>query len=303
MSRKRTTNRKPLNDGYRLLGQELRQTREAAGKTTYEVPKKSGGYFQSGHVSNVEGGFTAPSEDFIKAYTSFGGRYADLMTLLDRAKKPPQVESPGADDFNEQFLNPHTDPYILRRGYAVDLQEDISYLNGDRVPTRNVYKVSIRPLVPTAKYFVFRYGHEEDERRGVSTVRPGAGCQVSYMDESDDGTVYVVLEFDASVTDELGRCHFSWTIDIDSMVATKPHYIVHTRSPIRHVIKRIQFEAPALPEKIWWFRGSDPFGARLEPSEECVIQSNEADFYFQEFFNVENEACGMGWRWREAGER
>jgi transcriptional regulator with XRE-family HTH domain len=297
MAKRRSTSRLPLNDAYARLGAELRRIREATGKTTYQVPKRNGEFYKSGHVSNVEGGFTAPSEEFIRAYVGFGGRYDDLMTLLERAKRLSQPGPQASDAFDEQFLDPRTDPYTLRRGYAVDMQEDLSYLNDNGVPTKNLYKVSIRPLVATAKYFLFRYGHEGDRRRGVAGVQAGTGCTVALLDEDEDGTIFVLLEFDQTKADELGRCHFFWAILVDSTVPSKPFYDTHTKSHMGHIVKQIQFEPPALPEKIWWYRGADPFGNRLKPSPDQLLELNPINFYFHEFFNVESEACGLSWRW------
>ncbi|KFU80773.1 hypothetical protein SAMN04489729_5514 [Amycolatopsis lurida] len=296
MSADRTTSRQPLNSDYAALGSTLRQIRETAGKTTYEVPKGDGSYFKSGHVSNVEGGYTAPSENFIKAYVSFGGQYAELMGLLDRAKKP-RPTGLQQNDIDELFLDPKSDPYLLRRGYAVDLQEDIVYVNKERVLYKLVYTVVVRPVVPTVRYFVFRYGYEDDPRRGVARISAGSGCSVAVTEESDDGTVFVVLEFDQAKADELGRCRFSWIVNVNSSIPISPEDSNYTKAPIAHVIRRIQFEAPESVHEIWWFRGADPFASKNKPKPEQQLEVNPAGFYVHEFLNVENEACGLSWRW------
>jgi hypothetical protein len=286
-----------LNEDYALLGAELRRIREAAGKKTHEIPQGKGHSYTRGHVSNVEGGYTAPSEEFIRAYVGFGGRYDELMTLLDRAKRPQRSSEDEMDVVELQLLDPRSNPYTLRRGYAVDLQEDIAHLDGNGVPVKNLYTAVVRPLSSNAKYFIFRYGHEEDKRRGVASVLAGSGCSIALLEEDDFGTIYVVLEFEPSKADDLGRCRLSWSIEVDSVVPTRPFDAVHTKSRMGHIIKRVQFTAPALPERVSWFRDVDPFAAQLDPSSEQLLELNPQNFYVHEFFNVENEACGLAWRW------
>lgn len=293
----RGTRRVPLNDRYARLGEALRRVREAAGRTTRDIQKPDGSFYGSGSISNVEGGYSAPSVELIKAYARLGGSYADLMTLRDKAQKPARQDTAEADEFESQLLDPRTNPYLLRRGYVMDLQEDTCYINANRVPTRNIYKVAVRPLLPTSRYFVLRYGHGEDPNRGVASIQAGSGCEVVLVDEEADGTIFAVLQFDQDRMDEFGRCNFSYSIAINSMIPSKPMYDLYTKSLMLHVVHRIQFEAPAVPEKIWWFRGTDPFRDRLEPATNQLLEVNPFHFYFHEFYDVEAEGCGMAWRW------
>jgi transcriptional regulator with XRE-family HTH domain len=289
--------RKPLSEAYARLGSELKRIRKAANKTTREIQKPDGSWYQSGSISNVEGGYSQPSVDLIKAYARLGGRYVDLMTMLEQAKKPTRETSLPGDEFEEQLLNLHADPYILRRGYAVDLEEDTAYIGPRWAATRNVHTVSIRPLSPHTRYFVFRYGYDEDPRRGVALPQAGSGCEIALVEEDDDGTIYVVIEFMNERRDQFGRCNFSWAINIMSDAPADPLYAVHTRALMAHVVQRVQFEPPALPEKIWWFRGSDPFQETTQPSQRHIFDLNPTNFYFHEFYDVEREQCGLAWKW------
>jgi hypothetical protein len=292
-----TSKRQPLSQAYARLGAELRRVRETAGVTTRQVQKPDGSYYGSGSISNAEAGYSQPSIDMVKAYARLGGHYPDLIALLDSAKKGAgRRSSAQPDEFDEQLRNPKTDPHLLRRGYALDLEENTAYIGPDRVPKRNVYRALIRPLSPMAQFFVFRYGHEPDPRRGVASVRPGAGCELAWLDENDDGTILAVLRFNTEERDELGRCSLSWVIEIDSDKPNEPSYEIHTRSLMAHIVTRIQFEPPAVPQKIWWFRGVDPFESRIDRPER-VISLNPLHLYLHEFHDVEGESCGLGWNW------
>jgi hypothetical protein len=289
--------RKPLSEAYARLGAELSQIRSAAGKTTREVQKPDGTFYQSGSISNVEGGHTPPSVDMIKAYARLGGRYIDLMSMLEQAKTPVEVAPPPIDEFGDELLNLHADPYTLRRGYNVDLQDQTAHFGPNRAGLRNVYTVSIRPLSTIARYFVFRYGYEEDPRRGVASAQAGSGCEIAFVDEDDEGIIYVVIEFKNEARDRFGRCNFSWAINLETTAPAEPGYVVHTRARISEVVHRVQFEPPALPSRIWSFRGSDAFQDSVEPSPENILKLNPINYYFQHFYDVEREACGLGWKW------
>jgi hypothetical protein len=65
------------------------------------------------------------------------------------------------------------------------------------------------------------------------------------------------------------------------------------------VVQRVQFEPPALPEKLWWFHGTDPFQDSIPAPAEHVLPLNPTNFYFHEFHDIEREMCGLAWRWRE----
>lgn len=289
--------RRPLSDAYARLGRELSRVRQVAGKTTRDIQKPDGSFYQSGSISNVEGGYSQPSVDLIKAYARLGGRYVDLITLLDQARRPKALTPEPVDEFDAQLLDPRTDPYALRRGYVIDLQEDTAYFGPNRQGSRNVHTVALRPLSPHARYFVLRYGYEEDPRRGVAMPQAGPGCDIALVEEDDEGTIYVVLDFKDAPRDPFDRAVFSWTIHIRSSSLADPVYAVHTNALIRQVIQRVQFESPALPAKLWWFRGTDPFQDTVPQPPEHLLPLNATNFYFHEFYDVEREMCGLAWRW------
>ncbi|HJQ08039.1 MAG TPA: hypothetical protein VJ836_01000 [Candidatus Saccharimonadales bacterium] len=249
----------------------------------------------------MEGGYTQPSPELIKVYARLGGSYTDLMALLDKAKRTAQpaarTEFAQDDEFDRQLLDLRSEPLLLRRGYVVDLQEDTVHLDSNGAPNRNVYRTSVRPLSPNARYFVFRYGHENDPRRGVASAQAGAACEIELTEENDEGVVYVVINFGNGKLDEFGRYTFTWVINIASSEPSQPYYAVHTRSQIRHLITRVQFEPPALPNSMWWFRGTDPFENRMEPAVDHVLDLNPTNFYLREFYDVNTELCGLAWRW------
>jgi transcriptional regulator with XRE-family HTH domain len=296
----RPARRQPLSEAYARLGAELRRVRHAAGTSTRAVSKAAGGFHGSGHIANVEGGYTAPSLALIKAYARLGGRYVDLVTLLDRAKVRSAPSTKLPDEFDRELSNPLADPLLLRRGYVFELQDDVSFYRADRVPSKNIYTLSIRLIAPQARFFVLRYGYEADPRRGVATLQPGSGCTIAHLEEGDDGLIYVVLEIDRSKPDEFGRHNFSYVISLNTEEPGEPAYSLHSRSAIQHVVKRLQFEPPAVPERVWWYRGDDPFTGELPPKAEQIIETNSVHYYYKDFYNVENESCGLRWQWRDS---
>jgi transcriptional regulator with XRE-family HTH domain len=281
-------------DCRRRLGQELKAIRTAAGMTTRQID----GY-SSGHISNVEGGKVMPSEKLVLAYAALGGSHAQLLALLRQAQVPRRPDPVVA----EALSDPHADPHLLRRGYVVEMIEDVHYFGDQRQPLRNLHRLTARFTTPGARFFPFRHTIDEDARRGVSQVLPVDGCDIALLEESDDGVIYCVLEVDPAARDDLGRSTFSWNIELRTDVVGRPRADAGSTSRIPLVTKRVQFDGSAPPAEVWWFRGFDVLGASMSDARQNSIPPNPALLFTHEFINVENEWWGLAWTWRENADR
>lgn len=293
--------RLPKSEAHKHLGEKLRAIRKRAGRSNREVTKIDGSFYTSGHIANVEGGYATFPKELLLAYSRLGGDYALLVAEAERLDRQERQLYSNSDPDEEALRGGLADPAspesLLRRGYAIDVNEDTAYFGPNREPVKALHQVTIRPLLATAKFFVCRYGYEEDQRPGVLSVDAIAGCEVARLQESAFGVLDIVLSFDQHNLDELGRCTLSWAIRYDTSVPAEPELIVGTKARIPHISKRAQFTAPALPSQMWWFRDTDPLRRHVDPQEEQVIPLNSSDYYFCDFVDVERELCGLAWRW------
>lgn len=294
------SNRIPKGQAAVVLGAKLRSIRRAAGKTTYQIQRADGNFYGSGTISNIEGGYSVPSEAIITAYMALGGNYAELMDMLRKAREAPAGYTPEATEareFEQVLQDVHADPNLLRLGYDVEMVEDHDYFNEHRVPGRSTHRVSLHTRSPRTRFFVFRFGYEEDLRPGVVSVQAGTGCNIALLEESEAGVLYTVLEFDPNATDAFGLCTFSWAITVRSDQPGLPKTDTVSIRPIKHVIRQVGFAAAATPTMVWWFRGRDPFVYGLDPEPDQMLQINLANYYFKDFYDVEAEQCGLAWKW------
>jgi len=291
----------PKSDEHQRLGSKLRAIRERARKTTREVAKPDGSVYASSHIANVEGGYATFPKPLLLAYSRLGGDYvslvADAERLLRREIRDSSQTNPDDYALKNGLIDPTSPESLLRRGYAIDVNEDTAHFGPNRVPIRVIHQATIRPLLQATRFFVCRYGYDDDLRPGVLSIDTISGCEVARLQESEYGVLDIVLEFNQGNLDDLGRCALSWMITYNTDEPATPDLKVGTRTLIPRISKRAQFTAPALPTKIWWFRDTDPLRAYVEPKPEQVIPLNSAAYYFRDFTNVEAELCGLAWKW------
>lgn len=280
--------RSPTTEARRLLGQELKAVRLAAGRTTRQM-----GTYSSGHISNVEAGRVTPSETLVLVYSSLGGSHAQLVGLLRQIRSSQRIDPVLA----ETLQDPLTDPHLLRRGYVIEMVEDIHYIGEHHQPLRNVHRATVRFTTPGARLFPFRDSLEEDPRRGVCQVLPAAGCEVVHLEESDDGVIYCVLGVLPDSRDELGRCTISWVIDIDTQANARPQVDAGSSGRIPLATKRVQFHEAAPPDQVWWYREGDPQAASLSAARGNAFPANPANLYTREFVSIDREWWGLAWTW------
>ncbi|MCA1601377.1 MAG: helix-turn-helix domain-containing protein [Acidobacteria bacterium] len=293
--------RPPKSDGHKRLGEKLREIRERAGKSTREVAKQDGSLYASGHIANVEGGYATFPKSLLLAYSRLGGDYVLLVAEAERLRRSEAAGSnqPEPDDaaLSSSLADPASPESLLRRGYAIDANEDTIHFGPDRVPVKSIHQVVIKPLLAAAKFVVCRYSYDDDRRPGVVTVDAISGCEIARLQESTSGVLDIVFAFDQQTLDHYGRCTLSWAVQYYTTIPADPTLIVGARTRVAHISKRVQFTGPALPSKIWWFRDTDPLRARVDPQVDQIIPLNSSAYYFHDFTDVETELCGLVWEW------
>jgi len=267
------------------------------------VAKPDGSFYASGHIANVEGGYATFPKSLLLAYSILGGDYVSLVAAAEKLSRYETRTSSQTDPDDDALRSGLADPTslesLLRRGYAIDANEDTNYFGHNRAPIRSVHQVLIRPLLPTARFFVCRYGYDDDRRPGVLSIDTISGCEVARVQESQYGVLDIVLAFDQDNLDDLNRCTLSWVINYRTDVAASPQMIVGTKARIPRISKRAQFSEPALPSKIWWFRDTDPLRAHVDPKLAQIIPINSSAYYFHDFVDAETELCGLVWKWAD----
>lgn len=292
----------PKSDLHERLGLELRRIRLNAGKTTREI-----GSFSTTHVSRVENGLADCSEELIEEYVKLGGDRVRLMSMLDDLRravleKRRRQRQADVSEIDEAALNltADSDFHELRRLYRTEEHDDHYMIGPDKATLRATHIIRLRPLTPTARYFVTMYGSGENNRTGVLSLSPGQGCTVARCDETSRGALHFVLDFkpeNSGPTEALREFTFSIAFQDDAPMLVRPMLRNSTRSGIRRVVKRVQFTEPALPKRIWWFRAVELLETEAEPEPNQLLELNPSNFYFCEFTDLVDEYVGLAWEW------
>lgn len=228
-----------------------------------------------------------------------GGDYASLAAEAAKVHRLGASREQIQNSTQQQDLDdPRLRPEILRYGYDIDSLEGTTYYSAGAYWTRATFEVAIRPVNDTAKYYAFQAGHSDDQRPGVMRIEEGQNCRLAYLDESDKGVLTAAIEFDPDDRDQMGRCIFSWTVHSSSTVpAVRTEEISGSKTYLRRLAWRVQFTEPAMPRKIWWFRDMSSLRTDLSPSQDRLLKLNTTGYYSREFLDVEDELCGLVWRW------
>jgi len=281
--------RVPLSDRHVLLGAELRRIRKAADKTVAQMG------FAKGHISSVENGYEKVTMPVLNAYIALGGDPIKLLDMFDACAKALGEETKaGGELFDFAALGPDASPYILRRGYRINLLDDYYRIGADRRFLEMMQVVRVYPLADGVRYYPSTRGSGPDKRRHVLTLKPSSACKVAHLEEAATGALAFVLDFTVEPPRDDGSYEFSYAFDINTPVPITSPVRGYFRTAVGRCVTRLQFTPPMFPAQVWWFREQAVLATETGPKSGQLLPPSSTGYYFKEFDNIEDEFCGLG---------
>ncbi|MDA2813372.1 hypothetical protein O4J56_22190 [Nocardiopsis sp. RSe5-2] len=282
-----------------ILGELLRAARTAAGATTRQVEG-----FSSGHVSNVENGRVMPSRQFILVYVNrFGCDRRRVMMAYRRAvdagsARRRQRSNGLAKEASPESVTVESPFSHIRETYRTE-EVETTYRIGDRGEIEEVVTIrTITAVAPQVFLAAARFTYPTDPNEGVLTVQAGAGCRKVRSEESPTGAVTSVFRLDRVLGPDSGPFAFSMRVKVASHAPAMPKVRYHTSTRTHRYSLRVQFSGRRLPQAVWWFREDSALDVEYGvPVEERFISGDGSGLYFQDFFDLDDEHCGIAWRW------
>ena len=290
--------REPLSEAHVRLGSLLRAARKSARATTRSV----GGY-SSGHISNVENGYTAPSSELVDYYiTNFGDSRrlraaylsmkegGELRRRQHRSKVNEVTEQPRVVTADSSKEDVYTTYRLVQReeSYRIDARGVIEELTAI---------ITVVPTQASEPLYLTEYTYPTDRQRGVLTVAAGMGCSLIRQNESDRGLLTFVLSLDESAVAADSSRTFSYKVRVNSAKPMDPTLWYQDLRELSWCGIRVQFTPPKVPRKIWWLRGASAATINLDPNADQLLPLNAAGFYFFNFRDLREEFSGLAWVW------
>jgi hypothetical protein len=300
---------KAISEAHLRLGAALRQTRETAGYTTRQVPKNSvkPSCFSSGHISLVENGCTTASPELVETYMKWSAHPAVLSALYDqvlaeRARAGRRRRRPAGTAAAEGRppLEPAQvlDREEVQRHYVVESNEARYRLDSNGVITEVNCTVALRARTPGVQLYYTGYNYSADARRGVLRVEEGPGGFLRRLDEGESGAVRAYFQLERQLLPSDAEAHrLSYRIVVDSEAQCIPRLRYHADSGSKELSLHVQFEAPAVPRRIWRFGVRSTIDAEYPEHWEAIAPSAPGS-YSHVFDRLVPTWCyGFGWAW------
>ncbi|WP_017540275.1 helix-turn-helix domain-containing protein [Nocardiopsis halophila] len=283
-----------------ILGDLLRAARNAAGATTRQVEG-----FSSGHVSNVENGRVMPSRKFVLLYVNrFGCDRRRVMVAYRRAVDAGRARRERR--FHWETSEAEQDPVTkdspidhIRDTYRTE-EVETTYRVGAQGQIEEVVTIrSISAAVPGVSLVVARFAYPTDPNQGVLSMRAGSGCSKVRTEESPTGAVTSVFSLDRELDPGDDPYVMSFRVKSATHVPAKPKVRYYASTRTHRCSVRVQFSEMRSPLAVWWFRAKTVVEVEYEsPTEERFIDGDGGGLYFRDFFDLDDEYCGIAWRWR-----
>jgi hypothetical protein len=292
----------PISNSHARLGAELRRARQATNKSTRNIE----GY-SSGHVSNVENGYVAPSREYVQYHIRvLGGNASVLLPLFQamndtsaalraagRAKDPhPSASHSTAENLEDlrdevwgSFLVPNRDAY-----YVLDESGALQHAR---------YTYTLKARKSDAQIFYVGHHYPVDRRKGVLSIDSTNGCQIYRVDESASGMISAYLRLNHPLDVEDEPASVAYVVRARTKVPALP--ILGFSTPATEAGRcalHVQFAQPALPEKVWWYLEADYMLVQQDPTLDRLIPLAEDGYYYKEFYQPPRGFyCGIAWHW------
>jgi len=303
MSGARKKSREPKSELHEQLGNELRLLREARGLTQRRLAQLVG-LNSGGHVSNIEGGHEAPSQESLAKWVQVcGGQIGPLYMMLQQiheavetkkqaqraANKPAPLVT--AQDFYEP-PDPGALYYIVTSDMRFTLDER-GFGKESRVA------LSIRAKVPGVDRFFTAWGYNGSTERGVVRPTSGFGCSVGEFSETDEGVIQGYFKLDRILDPSDPQPYeFSFRMVFNPTTRAVPPSTAQFRSDTQRHSVAIQFTPPALPVEVWWFDVATAVEVELDPPPERVFPDDPGGYYYKEFVRPRvGRLYGIDYRW------
>lgn len=293
----------PISEAHARLGQAMKRTRHAQGLSTRQIPG-----FVTGHISNVENGYTPPSPELVEKYIELGGNGVELRSLykqmLAASEAAGRLRRQRATPAPSETLAPQSVEEVgsheeVQRHYVTDTDQVTYIFNGDGVIEDVQHSIALRALTPNVRLYYAGHSYAADRRPGVLSAEAGTGATLVATPESSTGALQSYFLLDRSLSPADPEPYMlSFRIHVKSRVRARPSLTFHNGTGgVHRVILHALFGRPALPQRIWWFAAPDVIDAeRGQPDREFAVNSD--GHYFKDFDNLVPSWCyGFTWIW------
>lgn len=294
--------RKALSDLHRELGTILKSARLGAGRSTREL-----GY-SSGHISNVEAGFVAPSDELAEVYIALGADRGAVMQLVDaihhRSRSVRQSHrradrgAAGSADAPPQRVGAGVSADDVRRHYIVERYELIFEFTPKGAIASVLSEAHIRAIHPNVRYYFTGVNADSSNRPGRLRVRSLSAAQIDYVHESPSGASDVFFRLDRGLRpDDPEPYRVAYLVEVSDDELADPQIMYSTRPGIREHSLEVRFRPPALPSRIWSFGVPDPYAAD-RPESGTLFEPSGDGVYRADFERIIPGWCyGLTWVW------
>lgn len=309
MSNPRRPERGHISEAHVRLGRALRRCREDLGLNTRQIPRGtvSGKYFMSGHISNVENGHTAPSEELVETYIELGGDGTLLRSLyrqmrassdeLGRGRR--RVGEPASQVLPPQDARQVADHNDVQKHYFVEANEAHCIFDGRGVITEFRCVATIRARTDGVRLYYTGHTYSSDRRPGVLRAEATSGGTVSQIREGPTGALQAYFDLERSLSPRDKDPHvLTFRILVTSDAPARPILVFHnSRGGACDMRLRAQFGAPMMPTRIWRFAVEDTIDAE-HPSPGGEFTLNEEGLYAYAFEGLTPQwSYGFAWAW------
>lgn len=301
--------RTPKSPAHLRLGQAMSEARILAKLSTRKIPKPDdpAKFFESGHISNVENGFVAPSEELVDVYVRLGGDGTRLRTLFrqmraaaEQAGARRRRQSADASDLEApQTLDEITDHREVQKHYFVESQQAHSTFDSRGVLQEFRCVVRLKATAPGARLYYTGHMYESDRRPGILQVEALNGGKLIGTQESPTGAVRSFFELERALSlDDVEPYPLEFRVLVDSDKPARPLVVFHnSRDCAQEVLLSLQFTAPRLPSLIWRFSAEDMIDIE-HPSTDGKLPVREDGSYHCLFQNLTpGWSYGLAWVW------
>lgn len=310
MTREPNPGRSQLSAAHVRLGEALRNSRSSLGLTTRQIERVGAedSYYQSGHISNVENGHTAPSPELIDAYIAAG---ADPLTLRSLYRQMREESSDRGRDrrrVNREVVALPAPPQDARAVTQHHEVQDHYFLESSRADCtfdeRGVIRefelaVMIRARTDGVRLYYSGHAYSTDRRPGVMSVEAISGGTVTDVRESPTGALQAYFDLGRSLSPSDPRAHeLVLRVLVDSEIVARPILVFHnTRGSIGDLDLTARFKPPMLPRSIWRFAVEDTIDAEHAHAGAYLSQTS-AGIYSYSFRHLTPQwSYGFAWAW------
>lgn len=289
------SNREPVTDSHVRLGAELRRLRATA-----RVNVRSVTGFSAGHISSVENGYVAPSEELVDTYIHLFGGSQEIHALFEQMRQATERkkrEQRGASVIPPRSFEEVLAPSDISKHYVTETHEAACTFNSHGVITELRSRVWLRARTPDVKLFYAGGFYDADKRRGVLRAEALTGLSLLAQQENDAGLIKAYFKLDRSLGPEEAKPYeASYVMHVESKKRALPQLVFYSRPGTVRMRLRATFDASTRPRQLWSFSAPNIVNIQHRPEDE--LSPDERCSYYSDFSPTIPGWCyGFSWLW------